>query len=134
MARVRVRFDGVDDKAVAQLARTAALKATRRTQYRIQQNIRAAGRIQTGQMVQTVSLEHVPGRPALFPAYEVGARTPYAAYQEYGTRAHGPRTAKFMTFVPKNSPHRVFVKWVRGIKGAHFVRNAARALSPKDFT
>lgn len=134
MTHVRVRFEGpIRDDKVADIAKNAALKATRRTQGRIQRNIRSAGRVNTGRMVNSVTIQRVPGKPPLNPTFSVGARTPYAAYQEYGTRAHGPATKRFMVFNPKGSRSSVFAKWVRGVKGAHFVRDAVRLIKPSDF-
>lgn len=134
MTHVRVRFKGpIRADKVADITKNAALKATRRTQGRIQRNIKSAGRVDTGRMVNSVTIERVPGKHPLNPTFSVGARTAYAAYQEYGTRAHGPATKRFMAFNPKGSRATVFAKWVRGVKGAHFVRDAARLIKPSDF-
>jgi hypothetical protein len=84
-------------------------------------------------MVNSVTIQRVPGKHPLNPTFSVGARTPYAAYQEYGTRAHGPATASRMVFTPKGSRTAVFAKWVRGIHPAHFVRDAMRLIKPSDF-
>lgn len=131
---VRIRFKGpIRADKVADITKKAALKATRRTQGRIQRNIKSAGRVDTGRMVNSVTIQRVAGGSPLYPRFTVGARTPYAAYQEYGTRAHGPATKRFMAFNPKGSRSTVFAKWVRGVKGAHFVRNAARLIRPSDF-
>jgi hypothetical protein len=134
MTHVRIRFKGpIRADKVADITKQAALKATRRTQGRIQRNIKAAGRVNTGRMVNSVTIERVPGKHPLNPTFSVGARTPYAAYQEYGTRAHGPTTRRFMAFNPKRSSETVFAKWVRGIRPAHFVRDAMRLIKPSDF-
>lgn len=134
MVHVRVRFKGpIRQDKVAQITKQAALKASRRTQGRIQRNIRSKGRVNSGRMVNSVSIERVPGRHPLNPTFEIGVRTPYAAYQEKGTRAHGPVRAERMAFTPKGSSKAVFAKWVKGITGAHFVRDAARLIKPSDF-
>jgi hypothetical protein len=133
MVRVTVKFKGpVKADRVADISKRAALKATRRTQGRIQRNIRAAGRIDSGRMLQSVTIRREPSH-RLAPTFSVGARTPYAAYQEYGTRAHGPKRAPVMVFRPKGGRGFVFAKWVRGVKAAHFVRDAVRRLTSKDF-
>lgn len=134
MVNVRVRFKGpIQEHKVAQITKQAALKASKRTQSRIQRNIRAKGRIDSGRMVNSVTVERVPGKHPLNPTFEIGARTPYAAYQEKGTRPHGPVRASRMVFTPKGSRQAVFAKWVKGIKGAHFVRDAVRLIKPSDF-
>lgn len=134
MVHVRVRFKGpIQEHEVAQITKQAALKAAKRTQGRIQRNIRAKGRVNSGRMVNSVTIERVPGKHPLNPTFEIGARTPYAAYQEKGTRPHGPVKAASMVFTPKGASEAVFAKWVRGIKGAHFVRDAVRLIKPSDF-
>lgn len=134
MVHVKVRFKGpISENKVAQITKQAALKASKRTQGRIQRNIRAKGRVNSGRMVNSVTIERVLGRHPLNPTFEIGARTPYAAYQEEGTRPHGPVRAQRMVFTPKGSSRTVFAKWVRGIKGAHFVRDAVRLIKPSDF-
>lgn len=134
MVHVKVRFKGpISEDKVAQITKQAALKASKRTQGRIQRNIRAKGRVKSGRMVNSVTIERVFGKHPLNPTFEIGARTRYAAYQEKGTRPHGPVKARRMVFVPKGAREAVFAKWVRGIKGAHFVRDAVRLIKPSDF-
>lgn len=134
MAHVRIRFkEPIRTDKVAEITKRAALKAAKRTQGRIQRNIRSTNRINTGRMVNSVTLQRVSGRHPLNPAFSVGARTPYAAYQEYGTRAHGPVRARRMVFTPKGAGSAVFAMWVKGIKAAHFVRDAVRLIKPADF-
>ena len=134
MAHVTIRFKGpIRQDKVAEIAKKAALKATRRTQGRIQRNIRAKGRVNTGRMLGSVTIQRVGGGSPLYPRFTVGARTPYAGYQEHGTRAHGPASKSVMMFTPKGSSEAVFSKWVRGIKAGHFVRDASRLIKPSDF-
>lgn len=134
MVHVRVRFKGpISEDKVAQITKQAALKASKRTQGRIQRNIRAKDRVNSGRMVNSVTIERVRGKHPLNPTFEIGVRRPYAAYQEKGTRPHGPVKAQRMVFTPKRSRQTVFAKWVRGIKGAHFVRDAVRLIKPSDF-
>ena len=134
MVYVKVRFKGpIREDKVAQITKQAALKAAKRTQGRIQRNIRAKDRVNSGRMVNSVTIERVRGKHPLNPTFEIGVRTPYAAYQEKGTRPHGPVKAQRMVFTPKRSSQAVFAKWVKGIKGAHFVRDAVRLIRPSDF-
>lgn len=65
--------------------------------------------------------------------WEVGSNQPYTIFQEKGTRAHGPVRARFLVFTPKGSNVTVFAKWVRGVTGAHFLRNAVNAATVQDF-
>lgn len=134
MAHVRIKFkEPIRTDRVAEITKRAALKATKRTQGRIQRNIRSTNRVNTGRMVNSVTIQRVPGRHPLNPTFSVGARVPYAAYQEKGTRAHGPVRARRMVFTPKGAGSAVFAMWVKGIKAAHFVRDAVRLIKPSDF-
>lgn len=45
---------------------------------------------------------------------KIGSNVPHMKYLEFGTRAHGPVTAKFLHFFTLSGE--VFTKWVRGIK------------------
>ena len=128
MAHVRIRFkEPIRTEKVAEITKRAALKATKRTQGRIQRNIRSTNRVNTGRMVNSVTIQRVPGRHPLNPAFSVGARVPYAAYQEKGMRA------RRMVFTPKGAGSVVFAMWVKGIRAAHFVRDAVRLIKPSDF-
>ena len=44
----------------------------------------------------------------------IGSRVPHMKFLEDGTRAHGPKTAKFLVFPTKDGV--VFTKWVKGIR------------------
>lgn len=129
---VQVRLD--DSKltpAAARIAERGARNAARATVDRIQANITRLGRIDTGEMLNSWTIRSdVSG---LHPRMFISSGVPYMLYQERGTRAHGPRTAKFMVFTPKGSNRVVFAKWVRGVKAGHFVRDAYRRLSVSDF-
>jgi hypothetical protein len=57
----------------------------------------------------------------------------YAKYQEFGTRAHGPKRAKFMVFQIRGSGPLIFAKWVRGVTPAHFMRDAIQAVKASDY-
>ena len=77
MTYVRIRFKGpIRADKVADITKKAALKATKRTQGRIQRNIKASGRVDTGRMVNSVTIQRVTGGSPLYPRFTVGARTP----------------------------------------------------------
>lgn len=127
-----VRLDpGRVNYAAARAAERGARNAAQTTVRRIRENITRLGRIDTGQMLNEWTIRSdVTG---LHPRMFISSGAPHMLYQERGTRAHGPRTAKFMVFTPKGSNRVVFAKWVRGVKPGHFVRDAYRALSVSDF-
>lgn len=131
---VRVRMDG---KATVECASghasRAAYNGSQRFAGKVRQEIRAAGRVDTGRMVNSVKATRDTRRDRLRPAYIVGPRVGYAKFQDLGTRAHGPKHKKFMRFKPKGKNYFVFAKWVRGVKAAHFMAKAASKLSARDF-
>lgn len=107
----------------------AFIRAAGKTRDRARRNIQAKGRVDTGRMVQSVAAKKIsPG------VYEVRAPVPYSLYQEEGTSIHGPRRAKRLVFKVKGQKGLVFARRVRGIKGAHFMRDAVQSLSSADFT
>lgn len=103
------------------------------TASRAKRNIQAAGRIDTTAMYRGMTTERATALSDLKVVYLVYTPVEYAVYQEFGTRDHGPTRAKALRFKPKGSQGFVFAKWVRGVKPAHFMRDAARALSINDF-
>ena len=131
---VRVRMDG---KATVECASghasRAAYNGSQRFAGKVRQEIRAAGRVDTGRMVNSVTATRDTRRDRLRPAYIVGPRVGYAKFQDRGTRAHGPKHKKFMRFKPKGKNYFVFAKWVRGVKAANFMSKAVSKLSARDF-
>lgn len=119
-------------RVVGQRADAAALQAANISAARAKRNIQAAGRIDTTAMYRGMTVEKTSSTP-LKHSYLVYTPVPYAIFQELGTRAHGPKYAKAMRFRPKGSQAFVFATWVRGVTPAHFMRNALRELSLRDF-
>lgn len=128
----RVNING---RAVRRLATKFSGEAARRGAERARQQTRAniinKGRIDTARMYRSVKLDLISS--GTMTVYRLTIDTEYAAFQELGTRAHGPRTASVMVFTPKGSGTVVFAKWVRGVTPGHFARDAIRALTPADF-
>ena len=131
---IRVRMDG---KATVECgsghASRAAYNGSQRFAGKVRQEIRAAGRVNTGRMVNSVTATRDTRRDRLRPAYIVGPRVGYAKFQDRGTRSHGPKHKKFMRFKPKGKNYFVFAKWVRGVKAANFMSKAVSKLSARDF-
>lgn len=133
MARVRINWDdaqinqmltgdgGMVDRAVA--------RAAGRTRDRSKANVTRYGRVDTGQMRNTIRSQRLSGRPGVW--YEVGTDVAWAMYQHDGTQAHGPRRAKAMRF--KSGATIVFAKRVAGVKPAPFLKDALDKLSASDF-
>lgn len=132
--RASVRLDGkATVEIVSGMANRAAYNGAQRMAGRVRENIRAAGRVNTGRMVSSVKATR-DTRDRLNPAYIVGPRVAYAKYQDLGTRGHGPVRAKFLRFKPKGSDKFVYAKWVRGVPAAHFMAKAVASTHLSDFT
>ena len=132
-ARLQVKIDDVAaDLYIRNLETKAAMKAATVTRQRIMQNIVSQGRVNTGRMLHSVNVRPDP-RPRGKASFVVSVDVPYYKFQNYGTRAHGPVTAKFLVFTPKGSNRVVFAKRVRGIEPGHFSEKARADLTVKDF-
>lgn len=118
-------------QVVGPMADQAAYRAAQAMRGRALANIRASGRIDTGAMIAGLQVR-VLTRNGLRVAYQVYSSVPYAVYQEFGTRAHGPRAAQFMVFTPKGGGGLVYTKWVRGVTPAFFMTRALQAARPSD--
>ncbi|QDH91612.1 hypothetical protein QDA01_gp77 [Microbacterium phage Cinna] len=131
MAKVKVSMSrGATVKVIGPMVDQAAYRAAQATRGRAISNIRAAGRVDTGAMIAGLQVR-VLARGGLNVAYAVYSSAPYAVYQEYGTRAHGPRTASVMVFTPKGGGT-VFATWVRGVTPAYFMTRAMQSAKASD--
>lgn len=107
-------------------------RAAGRTRDRAKRIITAKGRVDTGRLRNSIVAEHSRSN-ATQVWWVVGSNLEYAAYQEDGTRAHGPRRARVLRFKPKGSNSFVFAKRVRGVKPAKFLQGALNQLKESDF-
>jgi hypothetical protein len=128
MAVTSIRYTtrvGPMNQIVGGITDKAAYRAAQKMRGRVQKNIHAKGRVDTHAMVNGIQVR-VLAKAGLGAAYQVYSTATYTAFQEYGTRAHGPRVAKVMVFTPKGGGGLVFAKWVRGVTPGHFFRDAMR--------
>lgn len=115
-------------------AKAAVDRAATAAQRRAQNNVRAAGRIDTGELVNGIVKEPSQVRSdPMHPAMRVVSRAKHSLYNELGTRDHGARNGGVMRFKPKGSGTFVFARRVRGIRGIHFMRNAVQQTRVNDF-
>lgn len=103
-----------------------------RVQTRARQILRSAGRIDTGRLVNSVTVEI--DRRAGLPIIRVGTNVEYARYIHDGTGIYGPKgtpitpkRSQFLVFTPKGSTDVVFARQVRGIRPTPFLRDALPA-------
>ena len=117
----------------------SARRAAGRTRDRAKANLVAAGRIDTGRLLNSISARRTaevgmgPSPSPLATTYAVGTPVFYAGFQEHGIGPVYPRKAKVLRFRPKGSSVFIFRPMTRGFPGAHYLRDAYRALTLKDY-
>lgn len=114
------------------IADKGAYRAATAMKGRVQSNIRRKGRINTGHMIESLQVRRLTTTRTYGAAYQVYSGAFYTRFQEFGTRAHGPKVASVMVFTPKGGKGLVFAKWVRGVTPGNFFRDALREASPAD--
>lgn len=119
-------------QVVGPIAERAAYKAAQKARGYVISEIRAAGRVKTGRMIQGMQVRLISSN-GLTKRFEVSSSAPYTMFQNDGTRAHGPRTKQFLRFIPKGGTQYVFAKWVRGVQGAHFMEKGLARVRVSDF-
>ena len=131
--RVSVKIDHtklnayVSKIATASLERAGSVSASRMRSFILGDDL-----VHTGKLLGSIAVSHVQG-PDTGKYVLIGTPLPYAKYPEYGTRAHGPVTAKFLRFKPKGSSTYVFAKWVRGVRPYRFAQKTLDEVRPSDF-
>lgn len=129
---VRIKIDpnklnpylhNVADMSVQRAAGRVAERAQNRAPYR------------TGRLRAAIKPRKAPDKEqGLSATYLVGARgVPYANFQEFGTGPIYPKRAQFLRFIPKGGTGFVFAKKTRGVPAVHFLRDAYRSLSVRDY-
>jgi len=137
---VKMNLDeGAAVKIIANMGNQAAYRMAQKLRSRVIGNMRAAGRIDSGKMIQQTQVRRDETTPKLVLGYTVSTdatdpRTgfPYPIVQERGSRGHGPRSAPFMVFTPKGGSHPIRVKYVRGVTAGNFFKDALAATRASD--
>lgn len=119
-------------QVVGPIAERAAYKAAQKARGYVISEIRAAGRVKTGAMIRGMQVRRVAS-VGLTRRFEVSGSAKHTIWQNDGTRAHGPRSKKYMRFIPKGGSQYVFAKWVRGVQGAHFMEKGLARVRAADF-
>lgn len=132
MADLSVSWNDNGFQAIHALVDEGTAKAAGRVRDRAKLNIRSAGLIDTGAMMQSVVSEKVTDSAGVI-TYRVSARVPYAVYQHEGTGPIVPRTAKVLRFTPKGGKTPIFRPRSKGVTGVPFLTAALVDLTTKDF-
>lgn len=135
MSRVKLNImPGAVVAVVGPQVDAAAYRAAQAARGRAQSNIIRLGRIATGEMIQGLQVRRSIGAAQpLVSRYDVFSTAKHTAFQEEGTRAHGPVRAPRLVFKPKGSNKVVYAKWVRGVTPGFFLRDAVRSVQVADF-
>lgn len=120
-------------RVVGAISDQAAYRAGQATRRHAIANINALGRVQTGAMKNSIQVRKASTTIPESAAYSIGSTVPYAKYQEFGTRGHGPVRAKHLVFRIKGRGPLVFAKWVRGVTAGRFMYNALHSVRLGDF-
>lgn len=132
--RVRVNIDSARVAAeVGSIVQNSVQHAAREARERAKANLVAAGRMDTGKLHQSINFRKSRGNYPVT-TYNVGTPLQYGLYQEVGTQGPiTPKNSKFLRFKPKGSNTFVFARSVRGIDGAHYLRDAVQSMTVSDF-
>lgn len=132
--RVNVKFD---DRRARELVSKAVSNGTQRaaqkTSVRAKANVVRAGRVDTASMMSAINAKEI-SNDGIRCTWRVSTGTPYSIYQERGVVGPiYPVRAKALRFKPKGASGYVFARSVKGFSGAHFMQNAYKALTIRDF-
>lgn len=111
---------------------TSAKRAAQRARDRARENITRAGRVDTGRMRDSIRI-HVTRTDPKGSEYTIGSEVPYTSFQEEGIGPVYPVRARVLRFKPKGSSVFIFRPRTKGFLGAHFLRDALRSVTLRDF-
>jgi hypothetical protein len=120
-------------RIVAPIAERAAYTGAQTLRSRVQSNISSLGRVNTGLMKNSIQVRRASTSAQMKKAYTVASKAPYVAYQENGTRAHGPRRARRLVFQIRGRGPVIYAKWVRGVTPGRFFYRAMKSMRASDF-
>lgn len=119
------------DRTILKMAERTARSGAGKVRDQAKRNIRSAGLIDTGALVQSVRVMQLQSGPTQ--RWKIYSPLDYATYQHEGTRPFGPRRAKVLRWKAKSGGGYVFSKRSSGVKATPFLREAAESLSIGDF-
>lgn len=132
---VKVRLDPSKlNPYLVQVADASAYRAASRVAARANANVRAAGRVATGQLAQSYVARQSRNPRGQFQAgYEVSSPLERALWQEEGIGPVVPKRASVLRFKPKGSSVFIFRPRTKGFPGAHQLRDAYNAIGLSDY-
>ena len=119
------------EAALVQTAERSARRGAGRIRDQAKRNVRAAGRVDTGALMQSIQVQQLQQGPVQ--RWKIYSPLDYATYQHEGVKPFGPRRAKVLRWKAKAGGGYVFSKRSSGVKATPFLREAAESLSIGDF-
>lgn len=113
-------------------AEMTAKRGAERTRDRARANLKAAGRMRSGKLHNSIQARKESERGGRV-VYTVGSPLEYASYQEYGIGPVHARKGKVLAFKPKGSSVTIFRPRTKGFSGAFFLKKARDAITVNDF-
>ena len=120
-------------RIVGPMMNQAAYRAAQSIRSKAVGNIRSLGRVNTGAMKDSIRVRKATTKVPESTAYTIGSTVPYAKYQEFGTRAHGPKFAPKLVFRIRGQGPLIFANWVRGVSPGRFMYRALKDTKARDF-
>lgn len=131
-ATTRMKIDkGRVRGLVNTVGRQVTEAAAQRTVERVKANILALGRVNTGQMINSIRSRVIYS--GLTTTAEVTSNAAHTIFQEKGTRGSVARPGGVLAFTPKGSNVVVFAKRTRGVPAGRFFERALRDIRVEDF-
>lgn len=116
------------NRYIAEVTDMSAKRAAEVTQRRAQQN----APVDTGRLRDSIKVYKRTTAPPMT-TYDVGPTVEYGLYQEKGTRGSVARPGGVLRFKPKGSGVFIFRKRTGPVRARHFMRDAYRRLTVKDY-
>lgn len=133
MFRIRAIRVNLDQGAMQREVGIMSTRAVNRGSITAMSRAKAFAPVDTSALRNSITRTQPRQTGRMFWSSMVYTDSEYAWYQERGTRAHGPRTAKAMRFKPKGSNKYIFATWVRGVPASNYMRRAMNSLRVTDF-
>lgn len=119
------------EAALVQTAERSARRGAGRIRDQAKRNIRSAGRVDTGALMQSIQVQQLQQGPVQ--RWKIYSPLDYATYQHEGVRPFGPRRAKVLRWRAKGGGGYVFSTKSSGFPGSPFLKSAAEQVTIADF-
>lgn len=120
-------------RALTNIAEAASERAAKNLRAKIREEIIMSGRIDTGEMMERIDVDHAVPHGPNQRRWAVRPKTKQFRFQDRGTRGTPYRPGQVLRFKPKGSGVYIFRKSSGPISAAHFLKKAQARMSAKDW-